>query len=126
MLDEHGKPLPRQASDGRPARIGLQDSCHLRNAVGVWRQPRELIAHLGEYVEVPNAAGCCGAAGSYSVLRPDDSRAVLAPKLDALAELDLDYLAVVNPGCYRQLAGALKGSRTKVVHLAELLATAAD
>jgi glycolate oxidase iron-sulfur subunit len=124
MLDERGKPLPPHASGGRPARIGLQDSCHLRNAVGVWRQPRELIAHLGEYVEVPNAAGCCGAAGSYSVLRPKDSRAVLAPKLDALAELDLDYLAVVNPGCYRQLAGALKGSRTRVVHLAELLAAA--
>ncbi len=110
--------------DGRRARLGLQDSCHLRNALGVWRQPRELLVRLGDYVEVPDAGSCCGAAGSYSVLRPADSRAVLAPKLDAIERLDLDYLVVVNPGCYRQVAQGLRRrrSRTRVVHLAELLA----
>ncbi|GAA3519357.1 (Fe-S)-binding protein [Actinocatenispora rupis] len=110
--------------DGRRARLGLQDSCHLRNALGVWREPREVLAHLGDYVEVPDAGSCCGAAGSYSVLRPADSREVLAPKVAAIAELDLDYLVVVNPGCYRQMAAGLRGSGTRVVHLAELVARA--
>ncbi|MGA8112098.1 MAG: (Fe-S)-binding protein, partial [Actinocatenispora sp.] len=109
--------------DGRRARLGLQDSCHLRNALGVWREPRDLLARLGDYVEVPDAGSCCGAAGSYSVLRPADSRAVLEPKLDAIERLDLDYLVVVNPGCYRQVAQGLRRRRsaTRVVHLAELL-----
>ena len=115
-----GKP-----ADGRP-RIGLQDSCHLRNGLGVWREPRELIARVGEYVELPSAAACCGAAGSYAIVRPDDSARVLDRHLDEIADADLDMVAVVNPGCYRQLQQAVKrrGLRTRVAHLAELLAGA--
>jgi glycolate oxidase iron-sulfur subunit len=108
----------------RRLRIGLQDSCHLRNGMGVWREPRELIARIGEYVELPNAAVCCGAAGSYSVVRPKDSARVLDPHLDEIAAADLDVLAVVNAGCYRQLQQGIRRRklRTRVVHLAELLA----
>jgi glycolate oxidase iron-sulfur subunit len=105
-------------------RIGLQDSCHLRHGLGVWSEPRELIARVGEYVELPSAAACCGAAGSYSVVRPRDSARVLEPHLDEIAAADLDVLAVVNAGCYRQLQQGVKRRhlRTRVVHLAELLA----
>ena len=111
--------------DGRPARIGLQDSCHLRNGLGVTAAPREVIRTLGEYVEIPGAGDCCGAAGTYAILRPRDSRRVLAAKLAALAELDLDFLVVVNPGCQRQLTTAVRRARlrTRVVHLAELVAS---
>jgi glycolate oxidase iron-sulfur subunit len=124
---------PRSAADddatkaepagGRP-RIGLQDSCHLRNGLGVWREPRELIARVGEYVELPSAAACCGAAGTYAIVRPDDSARVLDRHLDEIAAADLDLLAVVNPGCYRQLQQGVRRRRlrTRVVHLAELLA----
>jgi glycolate oxidase iron-sulfur subunit len=110
--------------DGRPARIGLQDSCHLRNGLGVSAAPRTVLATLGEYVEVPGAADCCGAAGTYAILRRRDSRRVLAAKLAALAALGLDFLVVVNPGCQRQLTTAVRRARlpTKVVHLAELVA----
>ncbi len=116
------------AADEKPAgsrpRIGLQDSCHLRNGLSVWREPRELIARVGEYVELPSAAACCGAAGSYSVVRPKDSARVLDPHLDEIAAADLDVIAVVNAGCYRQLQQGVRRRklRTRVVHLAELLA----
>jgi glycolate oxidase iron-sulfur subunit len=114
------------ASPGRRPRIGLQDSCHLRNGLGVWREPRALIARLGEYVELPSAAACCGAAGTYAILRPDDSARVLDRHLDEIAAADLDAIVVVNPGCYRQLEQGVKrrGLRTRVVHLAELAAEA--
>ncbi len=116
----------RPASLGeRPKRrIGLQDSCHLRNGLGVWREPRELLAGLGEYVELPSAAACCGAAGTYAIVRPDDSARVLDRHLDEIAAADLDVLVVVNPGCYRQLEQGIKRRklRTRVLHLAELLA----
>jgi glycolate oxidase iron-sulfur subunit len=110
-------------AEGRP-RIGLQDSCHLRNGLGVWREPRELIARVGEYVELPSAAACCGAAGSYAIVRPGDSARVLDRHLDEIADADLDVIVVVNPGCYRQLQQGVKRRklRTRVVHLAELLA----
>lgn len=112
--------------NGRPIRIGLQDSCHLRNGMGVFKEPRKILAQLGDYVEVPNAQGCCGAAGSYSLLRSRDSNRVIAPKVEAIKALNLDYLVSVNPGCTRQLKSALRkaGVKTKVVHIAELIALA--
>jgi glycolate oxidase iron-sulfur subunit len=104
-------------------RIALQDSCHLRNGLGVWREPRELLAAHGEYVELPSAGECCGAAGSYSLLRPDDSHRVLDDKLDEIEAAGVDVVVAVNPGCLRQLQTGLRrrGSRVRAVHLAELL-----
>jgi glycolate dehydrogenase iron-sulfur subunit len=110
---------------GRRLRVALQDSCHLRNGLGVHRQPRELIALVAEYVELPGASECCGGAGSYAVLRPEDSRRILEDKLDAIAAARVDVVATVNPGCYRQLEQGLRrrGLReVEVLHLAELLA----
>ena len=77
-----------------------------------------------KYVELPGAAACCGAAGSYSVVRPKDSARVLDRHLDEIADADLDIIVVVNPGCYRQLQQGVKrrGLTTRVLHLAELLA----
>jgi glycolate oxidase iron-sulfur subunit len=51
------------------------------------------------------------------------SRAVLARKMDALAEVDPDWIATGNPGCMMQLrAGvAVRGLRARVVHPIELL-----
>jgi glycolate oxidase iron-sulfur subunit len=115
---------PAKPSAPGALRIGLQDSCHLRNGLGVWREPRELIARIGEYVELPSAAACCGAAGTYAIVRPDDSARVLDRHLDEIEAADLDLIVVVNPGCYRQVEQGIKRRklRTRVLHLAELLA----
>jgi glycolate oxidase iron-sulfur subunit len=116
------------AEPSRRLRIGLQDSCHLRNGLGVFEEPRALIGRLGEYIELPSATACCGAAGTYALLRPDDSARVLERHLDEIAAADLDAIVVVNPGCYRQLEQGVKGRglRTRVVHIAELAAEIAD
>jgi len=108
--------------DGRPARIGLQDSCHARNALGIIEAPRDLIRAIGEFVEVPGAASCCGAAGTYSLMRPRESKHILARRVDAVVTAEIDILAVLNPGCYRQMASGLKRakSRIQVLHVAEL------
>jgi glycolate oxidase iron-sulfur subunit len=113
--------------EGRRARVALQDSCHLRNGLGVWREPRELLAQIADYVELPSADACCGAAGTYALVRPKDSRRVLAPKLDAIEALEVDYVVAVNPGCLRQLQVGLRRRRSRVqaIHLVELLALAA-
>jgi glycolate oxidase iron-sulfur subunit len=118
------EPSPDSGERGT-LRIGLQDSCHLRNGLGVVQEPRELIQRVGEYVELPSAGACCGAAGTYAILRPEDSARVLDRHLDEIADADLDLVVVVNPGCYRQLQQGLKrrGSRTRAIHLAELLAS---
>jgi len=112
---------------GRRARVGLQDSCHLRNGLGVTRPPRELVSRVAEYVELPSAGRCCGSAGTYAMLRPADSRAVLDLHLDEIEAADLDHVVVVNVVCQKQLVEGLRRRRsgTTVLHLAELLAAAA-
>jgi glycolate oxidase iron-sulfur subunit len=111
---------------GRRARVALQDSCHLRNGLGVAAEPRELLRRVADYVELPSAATCCGAAGTYALLRPADSRRVLAPKLAEIAAADVDYVVAVNPGCLRQLRTGLARERSAVraLHLVEFLALA--
>jgi glycolate oxidase iron-sulfur subunit len=61
-------------------------------------------------------------------VRPDDSARVLDRHLDEIAEAELDAIVVVNPGCYRQLEQGVKRRRlrTRVLHLAELLAEARE
>jgi glycolate oxidase iron-sulfur subunit len=112
---------------GRRARVAIQDSCHLRNGLRVFTEPRELIAAVADFVPVPKDDSCCGSAGTYSLLRPKDSRRILDPKLDALEAADVDYVVAVNPGCLRQLHTGLRrrGSAVRAVHLADLLAAAA-
>ncbi|MEP6463154.1 MAG: (Fe-S)-binding protein [Frankiaceae bacterium] len=128
LVREGTPPLAPLMVDGRRARVAIQDSCHLRNGMGVYREPRELIRQVADLVDVPHAGTCCGAAGSYSVVRPKDSARVLNPKLDELQNAGIDYVVVVNPGCQRQLVTGLRRRRSaiKVLHLAELLAIAAD
>lgn len=124
LAEQGHRPAGEVRVAGRRARVALQDSCHGRNALGVHRQPRQLIAAVADYVELPGAADCCGAAGTYALLRPHDSRRVLAPKLAAIEQADVDFVVAVNPGCLRQLRRGLRGSRVRAVHLAELLALA--
>ncbi|MFG3698002.1 (Fe-S)-binding protein [Micromonospora sp. NPDC047620] len=108
---------------GRRARVALQDSCHLRNGLGVFAEPRALLRQVADYVELPSAATCCGAAGTYSLLRPKESRRILDAKLDEIEAAGVDLVVAVNPGCLRQLRTGLRRRRSPVraVHLAELL-----
>jgi glycolate oxidase iron-sulfur subunit len=108
---------------GRLARVGLKDSCQLRNGLGVTAQPRELIAKVADYVELPSAGVCCGGAGTYSILQPDMSKKVLDPTLQQARDLGLDYLVSLNVVCQRQLQTGVKraGLNVKVIHLVELL-----
>lgn len=106
--------------NGKKVKIGLQDSCHLRNGLGIFKEPREILKKIGDYVEVPGASDCCGAAGSYSLVRPKDSKQIVSKKVAAIKQIELDYLVTVNPGCQRQMKSNIK-SGPKVVHIVELV-----
>jgi glycolate oxidase iron-sulfur subunit len=114
--------------DGRRARVTLQDSCHLRNGLGVTTEPRSLIRQVAEYVEIAGAGTCCGAAGTYSMVRPADSRRVLEPKIAQIEAAEVDYVVAVNPGCLRQLQQGLRRARSPVqaIHLVDLLMMAGE
>jgi glycolate oxidase iron-sulfur subunit len=127
LVTDGAAPVGEVTAGGRRARVAIQDSCHLRNGLRVFAEPRALISAVAEFVPVQGDDSCCGSAGTYSLLRPRDSRRILDPKLDAFEAAGVDYVVAVNPGCLRQLQTGLRrrGSVIRAVHLAELLAAAA-
>lgn len=122
FLAEVGLGIPLAPMSGR---VCYDDPCHLVHAQGVAAGPRTLLESIPglELVAHRDPEACCGAAGIYNLTQPEMSRAVLAPKLDALVEAKPDIVATANPGCAMQLAAGLasRGVGVRVVHPIELL-----
>ena len=120
-----GRPL--QAAHAVPIRVAYQDSCHLRNGQKVILEPRALLASLPgvEVVDLPSAGRCCGAAGTYALMRPDDSMRFLDVKLAEIAEAKVDAIVSGNPGCLLQFRQGVQRAGldgVRVLHTAELVA----
>ena len=109
------------------APLTFDDPCHLCHAQDVRSEPRTLLdAVPTERVDLRDSESCCGSAGLYATLRPEDSREVLQPKLEALRDSGARTLVTANPGCQLQWqAGvAQAGMDVDVLHIAEVLARA--
>lgn len=108
-----------------PLRVAYDAPCHLHHAQRVTDAPLQILTAIPglELVELEGADRCCGSAGLYSLVEPDLSREILAPKLRAIAESGADVVATGNPGCLMQIgAGALlAGMDVEVRHPVELL-----
>ena len=109
-------------------RVAWDDPCHLCHGQGVRREPRAVLDALDgvERVELEEAESCCGSAGIYSVIRPNDSQLVFEPKREAFERSGADTLVTANPGCQLQWTQGLAraGNPARVVHLAELVCEA--
>jgi glycolate oxidase iron-sulfur subunit len=124
-LAQVGLPAPKKEVK---LRVAYQDACHLAHAQRIRKQPRDLIRSVSgvELIEMRHPEICCGAAGLYSTLEPAMSNRILQEKLDDLATTRADVVVSANPGCHMQLEAGLKarGSKMKVQHVTELLASA--
>ena len=122
ILVERG-PVP--AERPLPLRVAYDAPCHLHHAQHLTTEPLLVLAAIPglDLVPLEGADRCCGSAGLYSLVEPDLSAAVLAPKLQAIAASGADVVATGNPGCLMQIgAGALlAGLRVEVRHPVELL-----
>ncbi|HXO84319.1 MAG TPA: heterodisulfide reductase-related iron-sulfur binding cluster [Gemmatimonadales bacterium] len=105
--------------------VAYDPPCHLLHAQGIAVPPLKLFAAIPllELVQVPGAAECCGSAGLFTLVEPEMSRAVLAPKLARLREAAPQVVATGNPGCLMQLGAGLAaaGLPIAVRHPVELL-----
>ncbi len=107
------------------ARATYADSCHLRHAQKVVRQPRSLLQAIPglELVELKRADQCCGSAGVYNIVQTETANAVLDNKMADIAATSADTIVTTNTGCYMQLLYGVRraGLKARVVHLVELL-----
>lgn len=124
FVAQHGKDLKLK---NLGANATYHDSCHMKRALGVWQEPRELLSKAGVAItEMKGCDECCGFGGSYSIKMPEISLAILDKKLANAEATGASVLALDCPGCKMQISGGLdaKGKNIAVKHTAELLADA--
>jgi glycolate oxidase iron-sulfur subunit len=107
------------------ARITYVESCHLRHAQKVVRQPRQLLNMIPgiEFVELKQPDMCCGSAGIYNIVQPTTANQILDSKLADVAQTRATTVVTTNTGCHMQMIyGVRKANlQAEVVHLVELL-----
>lgn len=108
-----------------PLRVTYDAPCHLVHAQRVTLPPLAVLAAIPglELVPLRDSENCCGSAGIYNLIEPETSDAVLAPKLENIAETGAAFVATGNPGCLMQIGAGLmrSGSRARAIHPVDLL-----
>ena len=131
-LAEIGWRPPVRSSNDPPVAaapvVTYHDSCHLCHGQKVTGQPRVLLGAVAgiELRTLAESTWCCGAAGIYSMLHPQQAGRLLQRKLDHIEAGGADVLATANPGCHLQIqqGAAARGLTLRVVHPVTLLAEA--
>jgi glycolate oxidase iron-sulfur subunit len=100
--------------------VAVQDPCHLRHAQRVTAAPRRILSAAGyRPVEIDPDGLCCGAAGIYSLLRPEASAELGIRKAIQVRGSSATLVASANPGCEIQLRIHLN-SNYRIAHPVEL------
>jgi glycolate oxidase iron-sulfur subunit len=105
--------------------VTYQDACHLAQAQGITRQPRQLLEGIGslELVEMLEPGLCCGSAGVYNLTRPAIADRLLDRKLANALMTGAETIVTANPGCLLQLRAGLaaRGQPVRVRYLLDVL-----
>lgn len=106
-------------------KLTWHDACHGLRDLNLKSEPRALIRNVrgAEFVELEQSDACCGFGGTFSVKYPEISVAILDQKIDAIERSGVQAVVSGDASCLMQIGGRLsrKGSKVKVMHLAELL-----
>ncbi|MGB0328562.1 MAG: (Fe-S)-binding protein [Akkermansiaceae bacterium] len=108
--------------------ITYHPSCHLHHVQGVVSQPLTILKAIPglEVSPLPNAGICCGSAGIYNILQPEESRRLGAEKCRDICGTGAEAVATANPGCHLQIQNHLdeSGEAVEVTQPVLLLAEA--
>jgi L-lactate dehydrogenase complex protein LldE len=106
-------------------RLSYHSSCHLLRGLEVDRQPRALLkaVHGAEFVELPNAAECCGFGGVFSAEHPEISTAMVDRKVMNIEQSGAPVVVSCDAGCITNINGRLHRlhKTQRAVHIAEIL-----
>jgi L-lactate dehydrogenase complex protein LldE len=110
-----------------PHRVAYHPTCHSLRVTRVGDAPLRLLRQVRELelVELANARECCGFGGTFAIKNAETSSAMLADKCDAVEDSGAEICTALDGSCLLQIGGGLsrRGSSTRVVHLAEVLAS---
>jgi L-lactate dehydrogenase complex protein LldE len=110
----------------KPTRAAIHDACHGYRGLGIARQPRALLANVGNLslVEMAGHDQCCGFGGLFAIKMGEISAAMLNDKLAHIRAADCDIIITGDASCAMHMNGGLSRHRStkRVVHVAEVLA----
>ena len=98
-------PDGRPASADQPLKLAYHDACHMLHGQGIREQPRALlraIPHV-QLREAMEAGVCCGSAGIYNLVQPQEAAELGQLKATDLAATGADWVASANIGCSLQI-----------------------
>jgi glycolate oxidase iron-sulfur subunit len=106
--------------------VAYHDACHLAHGQGMRSAPRELLRGIPglRLVPISDPEVCCGSAGVYNLLAPEQAARLGARKAAAIRATGADVVAAGNPGCLLQIRAALEadgGPALPTRHTVELL-----
>jgi L-lactate dehydrogenase complex protein LldE len=100
-------------------------ACHLRG-LQLLSEPIRLIQKVRglQYVPLERYDECCGFGGSFAVRYPGISGAMVTDKASFIEKTAVDAVVATDAGCLMNIGGCLnrRGSKVRILHLAELLA----
>jgi glycolate oxidase iron-sulfur subunit len=115
---------PLKSLNGK--KVTYDAPCHLMHAQKVVAPPLSVLQRIPgiQFVALPDAEFCCGAAGIYNLTQPEMANKVLARKVEAIRETGAEIVVTGNPGCLMQIRNGCKaaGLACEVLHPMELLA----
>ena len=103
------------------------DSCSGFRSMGVYAQPREMLAEVSGLQHEPLVGHneCCGFGGTFCVKYSNISDAIVTEKVDNIRQTGADYLVGGDLGCLMNMEGKLNrqgSSQVIALHAAEILA----
>ena len=105
--------------------VTYHDPCHLVRSQNISAQPRQILKNLPgvNYVEMKDAAKCCGGGGSFSFYNYDLSKQISRHKVKNIEGSGAEVVVTGCPGCMLQIQDQLgqKNSPIRVKHLIQLI-----
>jgi L-lactate dehydrogenase complex protein LldE len=95
------------ADVGEPCSIALHTSCHARRQMGVHETSLALIESLDQVRVVVHARveECCGFGGTFALLYPDISEAIVTDKVASLKSTPAHCVVSADCGCLLNITG---------------------
>ncbi len=93
------------ASAERPVRLAYHDACHMLHGQRLQQQPRRLLRRIPhvELREAVEAGVCCGSAGIYNLVQPEQAAELGRLKAADLSGTGADLAVSANIGCSLQI-----------------------
>ena len=108
---------------GKGAGLVYHAGCHLQRGLGIDAAPRALLSRAGGEPVAALEAECCGFGGAFSAEHDDISSAMLARRMEQIADAGAAHVVGSDVGCLMHIEGGLRrcGSPVRCLHLAQVL-----